>query len=149
MFSRFRSFTLGLRLKPRGELFVSLLAIGLAVAFPAMALVWTTVRALDRGRREWSQELQALHRFRLEEALRTLDADLNARAARAGHRSSAKPAEAGVLFRDLLGVTGTEPFPEGFPIACWCWPTTARHCIRHPPSEWRIHRILISEESPL
>jgi len=115
VFSRFRPSTFGLRLKPRGELFVSLLAIGLAVAFPAMALVWTTVRALDRDRREWSQELQALHRFRLEEALRTLDTDLKARAARAGHRSPAKPSEAGALFRDLLGVTGAEPAPEGLP----------------------------------
>jgi signal transduction histidine kinase len=115
VFSRFRPSTFGLRLKPRGELFVSLLAIGLAVAFPAMALVWTTVRALDRDRREWSQELQALHRFRLEEALRTLDTDLKARAARAGHRSPAKPSEAGALFRDLLGVTGAEPSPEGLP----------------------------------
>jgi len=66
----------GLRLKPRGELFVSLMAIGLAVALPAVAWIWTTVRTLDRDRRDWTQELQALHQFRLEEAIRTLNADL-------------------------------------------------------------------------
>lgn len=113
----FRSFpsALGLRLKPRGELFVSLLAIGLAVALPAMAWVWTTVRTLDRDRRDWSQELQALHRFRLEEAIRTLEIALTARASRAGHRTPSRVSEAGVLFRDLLGDAGEAVLQEGAP----------------------------------
>jgi hypothetical protein len=106
---------LGLRLKPRGELFVSLLAIGLAVALPAMAWVWTTVRTLDRDRRDWSQELQALHRFRLEEATRTLEVALKARASRAGHRTPSRVSEAGVLFRDLLGDAGEAVLQEGAP----------------------------------
>lgn len=95
--------SLGLRLKPRGELFLSLLAIGLAVALPAVALVWTTVRALDRDRRDGSQELQALHRFRLEEALRALESDLKACAARAGERRPVAAPEAAAVFRQLLG----------------------------------------------
>ena len=101
MVFRFFPSALGLRLKPRGELFVSLLAIGLAVALPAMAWVWTTVRTLDRDRRDRSQELQALHRFRLEEAIRTLEVALKARASRAGHRTPSRVSEAGVLFRDV------------------------------------------------
>ena len=105
----------GLRLKPRGELFVSLMAIGLAVALPAVAWIWTTVRTLDRDRRDWTQELQALHQFRLEEAIRTLNADLKARAARAGNPIPSRVSEAGVLFRDLLGDVGDGPPREGFP----------------------------------
>ena len=115
MVFRFFPSTLGLRLKPRGELFVSLLAIGLAVALPAMAWVWTTVRTLDRDRRDWSQELQTLHRFRLEEAIRTLDVALKARASRAGHRTPSRASEAGVLFRDLLGDAEEAVLQEGAP----------------------------------
>lgn len=115
MVFRFFPSALGLRLKPRGELFVSLLAIGLAVALPAMAWVWTTVRTLDRDRRDWSQELQALHRFRLEEATRTLEVALKARASRAGHRTPSRVSEAGVLFRDLLGDAGEAVLQEGAP----------------------------------
>lgn len=94
--------SVGFRLKPRGELFLSLVAIALAVALPAVALVWTTVRALDRDRRDGSQELQALHRFRLEEAVRTLDAALKACAARAGDRPPVPASEAAAVFRALL-----------------------------------------------
>ena len=115
MVFRFFPSALGLRLKPRGELFVSLLAIGLAVALPAVAWVWTTVRTLDRDRRDWTQELQALHRFRLEEAIRTLDVELKARASRAGHRTPSRVSEAGVLFRDLLGDAGEAVLQEGAP----------------------------------
>ena len=115
MLRRLFPSALGLRLKPRGELFVSLLAIGLAVALPAVAWVWTTVRTLDRDRRDWTQELQALHRFRLEEAIRTLDADLKARAARAGNPILSRVSEAGVLFRDLLGDFGKGAPQEGAP----------------------------------
>ena len=115
MVFRFFPSALGLRLKPRGELFVSLLAIGLAVALPAVAWIWTTVRTLDRDRRDWTQELQALHQFRLEEAIRTLNADLKARAARAGNPTPSRVSEAGVLFRDLLGDVGDGPPREGVP----------------------------------
>lgn len=115
MFSRFFPSALGLRLKPRGELFVSLLAIGLAVALPAMAWVWTTVRTLDRDRRDWSQELQTLHRFRLEEAIRTFDVALKARASRAGHQTPSRVSEAGVLFRNLLGDAAEGAPQEGAP----------------------------------
>jgi len=106
---------LGLRLRPRGELLVSLLAIGLAVAVPAAALVWTTLRSWDRERRDGAQELQALHRFRLEEAVRTLDAELAARAQRAGRRDPVRPTEAGLVFRELAteGMAGSRP--EGPP----------------------------------
>lgn len=115
MLSRLFPSSLGLRLKPRGELFISLLAIGLAVALPAVAWVWTTVRTLDRDRRDWTQELQTLHRFRLEEAIRTLDVELKARASRAGHRTQSRVSEAGVLFRDLLGDAGEAVLQEGAP----------------------------------
>ena len=115
MVFRFFPSALGLRLKPRGELFVSLLAIGLAVALPAVAWVWTTVRTLDRDRRDWTQELQALHRFRLEEAIRTLDVELKARGSRAGHQTPPELSEAGVVFRDLLGDVGEGAPPEGAP----------------------------------
>ncbi|MEN9547349.1 MAG: hypothetical protein RLZZ356_2081, partial [Verrucomicrobiota bacterium] len=91
-----------LRLRPRGELLLSLLGIALAVALPAAALVWTTVRALDRDRRGGSQELQALHRFRLEETLRALEADLKACSARAGERPPVPAPEAARVFRALL-----------------------------------------------
>ena len=104
--------SLGLRLQPRGELFLSLLAIGLAVALPTVALVWTTIRALDRDRRDGSQELQALHRFRLQEALQTLEADLEACAARAGERPPVSAPEAAAIFRSLLG-EGAPPTPRG------------------------------------
>ncbi|MFM8878874.1 MAG: sensor histidine kinase [Verrucomicrobiota bacterium] len=107
----------GLRLQPRGELFVSLLAIGLAVAVPAAALVWTTLRTWDRDRRDGAQELQAIHRFRLEEAVRTLDAELAARAHRSGRRDPVPAAEAGVVFRELAPnrLAGSRPkgAPEG------------------------------------
>ena len=102
-----------LRLRPRGELFLSLVAIGLAVALPAVALVWTTVRALDRDRRDGSQELQALHRFRLEEALRTLGDDLKACAARAGGRPPVPAPEAAAAFRSLLGDEAPSPPSDG------------------------------------
>ena len=102
-----------LRLQPRGELFLSLLAIGLAVALPAVALVWTTVRALDRDRRDGSQELQALHRLRLEEALRTLEATLQASAARAGGRPPVSAPEAAAAFRSLLGEGAPPAASEG------------------------------------
>ena len=115
MLSRLFPSSLGLRLKPRGELFVSLLGIGLAVALPAVAWVWTTVRTLDRDRRDWTQELQTLHRFRLEEAIRTLDVELKARGSRAGHQTPPEVSEAGVVFRDLLGDVGEGAPPEGAP----------------------------------
>ncbi len=112
---RFSPSAFDLRLQPRGELFASLLAIALAVAMPAVALVWTTVRALDRERRDELQQLQALHRFRLDEAIRSLDADLSARAQRAGRRVAGSPSEAGVVFRDLMADALAEPPPEGSP----------------------------------
>lgn len=112
---RFLPSAFDLRLQPRGELFASLLAIALAVAMPAVALVWTTLRALDRERRDEVQQLQALHRFRLDEAIRMLDADLSARAQRAGRRVAGSPSEAGVVFRDLMADALAEPPPEGAP----------------------------------
>ena len=113
--SRFLPSAFDLRLQPRGELFASLLAIALAVAMPAVALVWTTLWALDRERRDEVQQLQALHRFRLDEAIRMLDADLSARAQRAGRRVAGSPSEAGVVFRDLMADALAEPPPEGSP----------------------------------
>ena len=112
---RFLPSAFDLRLQPRGELFASLLAIALAVAMPAVALVWTTLRALDRERRDEVQQLQVLHRFRLDEAIRMLDADLSARAQRAGRRVAGSPAEAGMVFRDLMADAIAEPPPEGAP----------------------------------
>ena len=120
MLKRLVPSAIGLRLKPRGELVVSLLAIALAVAVPAAALIWTTLNLWERDRRHGAQELGALHRFHLEEAVRIIDAELAARAQRAGRRDPVPAAEAGVVFRELSidGLPGSLPTgapEEGMP----------------------------------
>lgn len=114
MFQRFLLSVQALCLRPRGELVLSLTAIGLAVALPASALLWTTLRGWDRDRREGIGQLQALHRLNLEEAVRILEAGLEARVGRAGHRSPVVPSDAGKVFRELLASTaGTDVPPAG------------------------------------
>jgi len=105
-----------LRLRPRGELLLSLAAIGLAVALPAALLLWTTLRGWDRDRRDGPRARQALHRLRVEQAVRTVERDLGVLAERAGRRlPPVDPSESGVAFATLLAAAAAGRIPEELP----------------------------------
>jgi signal transduction histidine kinase len=62
------SLTSRLRLSPRNELILTLTILGLAVAMPAVALMWSTRQILDRESRHLRDDYDRLHRLQLQAA---------------------------------------------------------------------------------
>ncbi len=92
-----------IRLSPRNELILTLGILVLAVALPAVALMWSTRQILDRESRNLRVDYDRLHRLQLQAASLEIANRIRALASPTPEEATNTPPGVGRRFLELLG----------------------------------------------
>lgn len=96
------SLTSRLRLSPRNELILTLAILVLAVAMPAVALMWSTRQILDRESRNLRNDYDRLHHLQLQAAALEIANQIRTLASPTGEAASNTNQGVGRRFLELL-----------------------------------------------
>lgn len=91
-----------IRISPRNELILTLGILVLAVAMPAVALMWSTRQILDRESRNLRDDYDRLHRLQLQAAALGIANQIRTLASSPVDGTTNSPMESGIQFLELL-----------------------------------------------